>query len=135
MRRSKNISLYIVCSIFLTSCDKQPGKPYVGIQNCEEDYPIVLCNLAYDKALEKDHKKTSTTLDQCQQQYNQCDTWHDGYAPIMKGFTVHLPDEGYPVYEQKSKISWWGRALQYLSWWGEKPRAGGFGQHGHSFGG
>ncbi len=144
MRRSKNISLYLVCSIFLTSCDKQA---YHGVLDCKEDYNMIICDTAYAKAVNKDYDKTPTTLEQCQQQYEQCEMWLDGYAPSMKGFTVSLPDDGYPVYEQKSQRSWWGRSSWWgsnrsswwssggSSWWGTKPRSGGFGKHGFSFGG
>ncbi len=146
MRRSKNISLYLTCSLFLTSCERQ-AKTYHAALDCKEDYSMIICDTAYTKAVIKDCNKTPTTIEQCQQQYEQCEMWRSGYAPLMKGFAVSLPDDGYPVYEQKSKKRWWGGRSWWSgrsswdgsswggSWWGAKPRSGGFGKHGFSFGG
>ncbi|WP_323738546.1 hypothetical protein [Candidatus Trichorickettsia mobilis] len=96
---------------------------------------MIICDTAYTKAVNKDYDKIPTTVEQCQQQYEQCEMWLNGYAPVMKGFTVSLPDDGYPVYEQKSKRRWWSGGGWGGSWWGAKPRSGGFGKHGFSFGG
>ena len=87
----------------LTSCNESSDKAYKNLEDCEKDYTPEVCSSAYASALKQDNSKTSRTLDGCKSQYNQCVMWGDGYAPMIAGFIVQLPDDGYPIYEKSQK--------------------------------
>jgi uncharacterized protein YgiB involved in biofilm formation len=132
MKRSQRISLYLISSAVLVSCDDKPSSTYQDVKSCSNTLPESVCHSAYAKAKKKDESKSAKPLDECNRLYYRCEPWKSGYAPIMQGFTVHLPDNGEPYYEKKSTSR---RRGHIWNDWGSKLRFGGFGNHGSGFGG
>lgn len=132
MKKTKNISLYLISNIILTGCEEQPKNSYTSLDLCEKDHSADLCQLAFIKALAKDRARQPTSREECYHQYRSCQERGAGFVPIMQGFTVILPDDGDPWYRKYTRrLRWTGG----LGGWGSKPRSGGFGSFGSHGGG
>jgi uncharacterized protein YgiB involved in biofilm formation len=151
MKRTKTITLCLISNVVLVSCEDNKEPVYKNIEDCQKKLSLNVCQRAYDKALLKDKTKTSMTQHECERQYKQCVVYAKGYAPVMDGFLVCIPEakvlneddllsdtliDGKPHYALQHKATpsrWSPSGLGSL--FGSKPRSGGFGNSGCQFGG
>lgn len=114
MKKTSQFSLFLASSVILSSCDQKDSNTYQGIERCEKKYSKNICQKAYLTAQEKDKLKEPMPLKKCENLYRKCAEWKSGYAPVMRGFIVHLSDDGIPYYEALDESSESEKEIYYF---------------------